>query len=259
VINQSGNAARFRPGGPWPSTGPAVSWYKAAGARAQRWLYRVRPWSRRGEDRVEDANIELYPFAGTRFIVLDLETTGLDVAADEILAVGAVVMMGSRILVGQTFYRLVRPQRASWSDTVLVHHILPADVAGAPPLEEVLPSFQAFCSGDILVGHSLELDRAFLMRAAEERDQKLVASAWIDVERVARWLARQGRGLPRRGKRKEAVTLSALASQYGIKPLQRHHALADALTTAQIWQRQLAALWRHGVREVRDLIRVGEV
>jgi DNA polymerase-3 subunit epsilon len=51
------------------------------------------------------------PFEARRFVVLDLETTGLDLQRDEILALGAIRMSGSRIIVGETFYSLVRAER----------------------------------------------------------------------------------------------------------------------------------------------------
>jgi DNA polymerase-3 subunit epsilon len=107
-------------------------------------------------------------------------------------------------------------------------------------LAEVLPEFTQFCSGSSLVGYTVRLDRAFLTRGESEASQTLANSPWLDVRQVARWLAAQP--LPPAKEPPASDNLGVLAAYYGIPVPQKHHALADAFITAQIWQRQLAQL-----------------
>lgn len=187
------------------------------------------------------------------YTVLDTELTGLDLEHDEVLAVGALRMVGSRILVGEHFYTLVQPARERWGQSVTVYSIRPADVAAAPTPREVLPKLLAFCVNTVLVGHSVDVDRKFLEATAQRIGMVFPSFTWLDTGRVARWLASH------RGTYLEAASdrgrfrLEDLLEKYGITPPTRHHALADALVTAQVWQRQLGELQSQGVWMLRDL------
>ena len=45
-----------------------------------------------------------------KYVVLDTEVTGLDEKKDSIVSVGAVRMRGGSIALGDTFYRLLKPE-----------------------------------------------------------------------------------------------------------------------------------------------------
>ncbi len=185
-------------------------------------------------------------------MVVDTETTGLQGDADEILEVGAVKMVGNRILVGSTFHRLVRPRRNGWGRTVPIHRIRPADVLTAPPVEAVIPALAEFCRDHILVGHNVAFDRAFLQRAGFPVDGFI----WVDTGQVEQWLAAQAAGQNGAADLPELNDLETLARRYRVPVLRPHNALADALATAQIWQRQLFKLEAFGVKTVADLVLV---
>lgn len=202
---------------------------------------------------------ETLPLAQVRFVVLDIETTGLDVQIDEVLALGAIRMIGSRIRVGETFYRLVQPAQTAWRGTVPIHRILPGDVAAAPDVETVLAEFSTFCAGHVLVGHMVRLDRTFLTRGEQPAPLQFKNSLWLDTGRVARWLAKRSKPWPRSRTSPETGRLSALAWHYHIPVPLRHHALADAFITAQVWQHQLIQLKAHRIEQMGDLARIGWV
>ncbi|MCX2727614.1 3'-5' exonuclease [Thermomicrobium sp. 4228-Ro] len=187
------------------------------------------------------------------YTVLDAEMTGLDPAYDELLALGAVRMVGPRIVLGETFYRLIRPEREHWGQSVVIHGIRPVDVAAAPPIHEVLPEFVRFCAGTILVGHGVEVDRRFLEGAASRLGLSWPKTLWIDTGRVARWLTTHHGALPEAGADRGRFCLEDLLAAYEIEPPARHHALADAYVTALVWQRQLTELFAEGIHTLRDL------
>jgi DNA polymerase-3 subunit epsilon len=182
----------------------------------------------------------------THFVVLDVETTGLEAEA-EILAIGAVRMHGSRILLGQSYEQLVRPGRATWPASIPIHRILPADVSEAPLLAEVLADFARFCAGAILVGHQVALDRAFLSRANHPGAAQLAGQIWFDTQRAGQQL-----GLA-------STSLSGLAQHYQIVLPRRHHALTDAFITAQIWQRQLHQCKASGLDTLPALAKLAQI
>lgn len=190
------------------------------------------------------------PLAEVPFVALDTETTGVREGADEILEVGAVRMVGGRVLVGQTFHRLVRPSRPAWGPTVPIHRIRPADVAAASPIEAVLPELAEFCRDSVIVGYKVGFDRAFLKRAGFPVDR----FHWVDVARVEGWLEAQAAGGPPAADPVPVCDLETLARRYGVELLRPHSAPADALATAQVWQRQLPRLEGLGVRTLGDLL-----
>ena len=192
-----------------------------------------------------------------RYTVLDAEMTGLDPERDELLAIGAVRMVGPRIVLGETFYRLIKPAKARWSTSVPIHGIRPDDVADAPPVCEVMSQFLVFCAGTVLVGHGVEIDRLFLHRAAERIGARLPPARWIDTGRVARWLVTRHGTFAEAAADRGRFSLDDLVAAYDIVPPARHHALADAYVTAQVWQHQLYELALEGINSLRDLLLAG--
>jgi DNA polymerase-3 subunit epsilon len=212
----------------------------------KRWLnrFRQRFGINLAQPQTSSPSIQPLTFQEAKFAILDIETTGLDPRTDEILALGAIRMIGARILVGQTLEYLVQPHQMDWGDTVPIHRILPNDVKTAPTLEAIIGSFARFCAGHILVGHSVWLDRAFLIKA----DASFSAYHWLDIVHTAKWLFDQNPALSQPN-----ASLFSLAQQYDIPVPARHQALADAFIIAQIWQRQLTQLQRHGLTHLNHL------
>ena len=98
------------------------------------------------------------------WVVLDCETTGLDVHRDEIISIGAVRIVGSRLLTSKRLEMLVRPERALTADSVRVHRLRERDVAHGIPPEEAMRRLLNFIGSRPLVGYFLEFDVAMLNR-----------------------------------------------------------------------------------------------
>jgi DNA polymerase III subunit epsilon len=103
------------------------------------------------------------PPAG-EWVALDCETTGLDTRRDRIIAIGAVRIVGNRLLTSQRLELLVRPERALNTDSVRVHRLREQDVArGIAPLQ-AMRQLLAFIGSRPLVGYYLEFDVAMVNR-----------------------------------------------------------------------------------------------
>lgn len=100
------------------------------------------------------------------WVALDCETTGLDVRRDEIIAIGAVRIVGNRVLTSEALELLVRPERRRVSaDAVRVHHLREQDVAAGIEPQEALHRLMRFIGSRPLVGYYLEFDLAMIDRA----------------------------------------------------------------------------------------------
>ena len=103
------------------------------------------------------------PPAG-EWVTLDCETTGLDVRRDKIISIGAVRIVGNRLLTSQRLELLVRPDRPIKSDSVRVHRLRESDVAGGLDPAEAMRQLLDFVGSRPLVGYFLEFDVAMLNR-----------------------------------------------------------------------------------------------
>jgi DNA polymerase III subunit epsilon len=99
------------------------------------------------------------------WVALDCETTGLNVRSDEIIAIGAVRIVGNRIMTSERLELLVRPERGVSSESVRIHRLRERDVAGGLPIDEALKQLMHFIGSRPLVGYYLEFDVAMLNRA----------------------------------------------------------------------------------------------
>ena len=99
------------------------------------------------------------------WVSLDCETTGLNVRTDEIISVGAVRIVGNRIMTSERFEVLVRPERGVSPESVRIHRLRERDVAQGLPIEEAMKQLMHFIGSRPLVGYYLEFDVAMLNRA----------------------------------------------------------------------------------------------
>jgi DNA polymerase-3 subunit epsilon len=166
------------------------------------------------------------PWRQARWCALDLELTGLDPDSDDIIALGAVPIEDGRLILGESRYTLVRTAKRSEHDAVLMHKLRVADLADAPPLERAVELVLELLAGRVPVFHTASVERSFLGPLFAREHVRLPAAA--DTEVLGRLLLRRrdGQAPPRL----PLEQLTGLLKQSGEAP---HHALADALTTAQ--------------------------
>jgi DNA polymerase III subunit epsilon len=103
------------------------------------------------------------PPAG-EWVALDCETTGLDVRKDKIVSIGAVRIVGNRLLTAERLELLVRPERAMTGDNMRVHRLREIDVAQGLAPEQAMRRLLEFIGSRPLVGYFLEFDVAMLNR-----------------------------------------------------------------------------------------------
>lgn len=99
------------------------------------------------------------------WVSLDCETTGLNVRTDEIISIGAVRIVGNRIMTSERLELLVRPKRGVSADSVRIHRLRERDVAQGIPIEEAVKKLMHFIGSRPLVGYYLEFDLAMLHNA----------------------------------------------------------------------------------------------
>ena len=87
------------------------------------------------------------------YVVLDIETTGLNRKHDAIIEISAALYHFREQIV--VFHSLVNPGKPIPSITVSISHITDEMVCNAPTISDVIPSFISFIGDRPLVGHNI--------------------------------------------------------------------------------------------------------
>lgn len=197
------------------------------------------------------------PVQEIKAVVLDTELTGLDRKRDSIVSIGAVKMSGGRVEIGNTFYQLVNPHKQMNAEVVVVHEITPSDVLEKPDIGPVLAEFVDFCGRDILIGHYVSLDLAFINRDLKKNQFRTLKNPALDTMSLVHWWRSNTPGLGPDFFAPKKFELVEIAKDLGIPIQGAHNALMDAFMTAQVFQRLLPRLQVLGIKTLGDLLRVG--
>lgn len=198
------------------------------------------------------------PLNEARYAVIDTELTGLDPKHDSIVSIGIIKMSGMRINLGESFYKLLKPQIALTPDSISVHEITPSEVEKKPEIASVIPELIKFCEGCILVGHFIRLDLLFLNREIKRFSEQSLDNPAIDTYRIYDWIRRHNGDFSGQYKSNEPSDLFFLARKYKIQVTGAHNAIMDAFITAQLFQQFMSYLPKLGVRTVRDILIIGK-
>lgn len=194
------------------------------------------------------------------YSVIDVETSGLNSKRDVLLSIGVVEIERGRICMNRNWYTLIHPSAEAeiTPESIRVHGILTRDLAKAPPEEEVLPELVHRIAGRVLVVHFASIDVDFIGRALRKHFNIKLRGPALDTVRLAGTL-NQSDQLINSNHVHERVTmrLSELAKRAGLPVHSQHHALSDALTTAQLFLSQATRFQLQGKSRLRDLLRAG--
>jgi DNA polymerase-3 subunit epsilon len=186
------------------------------------------------------------PFTKTRCVVVDVETTGLDLMHDRLISIGAVALVNGKIALNDSFYVVLQQQNASEKSNILLHGIgTAAQLEGEPPVE-VLLAFLEYLGKDPLIAFHVTFDATMIKRALSEYLGFSFKHPWLDLAYVMpglnHLLARKYRAL------------DDWIGHFGIRIEVRHNALADALATAQLLQIALAQGGKKNIYDFAGLL-----
>lgn len=156
------------------------------------------------------------------FVVVDIETTGLNPASERIIEIGAVQIRGDRT--EEQFDVLIQPGRKLSSFIIELTGITDEMLKEAPDICEGLRQFMEFAGEDILMGHHLSFDYSFLKRNIVNTGGSFERNG-VDTLRIAR------AALPEL----ESRSLKTLCDHYGIVNEHAHRACDDARATAELY------------------------
>jgi DNA polymerase-3 subunit epsilon len=203
----------------------------------------------RGESRPEYYDFDLFRNAGAdrslldhrlsqlSYTVFDTETTGLEPSGgDKIVSIGAVRIVNGRLLKREIYEQLVDPQRPVSKESVRIHGIRDADLAGQPTVREALPGFHRFCEDTVLVAHNAAFDMRFLELAEIDAGVRFTQPV-LDTLLLSAVVHQD----------LHDHRIEAIAERLGIPVVGRHTALGDALVTGEIFLKLVGLLAEQGI------------
>ena len=177
------------------------------------------------------------PVNANRWVVLDVETSGLDPRRDRLLALAAIAVrvdwQGGRLAIapGDSFEVVLRQERASEKDNILLHGIGAQQQRSGAELQEALGAFAQFAADSPLLAFHCAFDEAIIARAFTGQALRPPANPWVDIAQLC---AVTHEDVPAR-------SLDEWLDHFGIACAVRHQAAADTLAECElllrIWPR----------------------
>ena len=161
-----------------------------------------------------------------RWVVVDLETTGLNLNRDQVLSIGAVVIEDGAVDFSQLFERTLQRPETKLSPSVLIHGLGPSAIAaGSDPVEALLDFMEYVGDSPILAFHA-PFDQHMLGRALKDHLGYKLQHPFLDVADIAPLLCPQANI--------REAGLDEWIDWFKLEVFERHNASADALATAEL-------------------------
>ena len=161
-----------------------------------------------------------------RWVVLDLETTGLNLNKDLVLSIGAVVIEDGAIDFSQQFERTLQRHAHKLGPSVLLHGLGPSAIAaGSDPVDALL-DFMEFVGDSPLLAFHAPFDQHMLGRALKDSLGYRLQHKFLDVADMAPMLCPQAHI--------REAGLDDWINWFQLQIFERHNASADAMATAEL-------------------------
>ena len=167
------------------------------------------------------------------WVALDCETTGLNTRSDEIIAIGAVRIVGNRVLTSERLDLLVRPEHGVSAESIRVHRLREQDVQDGVPAEEAMRRLLHFIGARPLVGYYLEFDVAMINRTLKRTLGLTLPQEKIEVSRL--YYDHVFQQLPPHKQQENTeidLRFATIMDALGLPTREAHDALNDAVMAA---------------------------
>jgi DNA polymerase-3 subunit epsilon len=191
------------------------------------------------------------PLAAVRLLAIDLETTGLDPATDQVLSVGFVPVDGEVIQLSGATEILVRPE-GEVGDSARFHGLTDDALLPGVALPEALDRVLVALAGRVLLAHHAGIEAGFLSQACERLYGVRPSFEVVDTMALQFGLLSQGYDdEPPQG----SLRLWTARGQYGLPRYAAHAALTDALACAELYLAQAAELQAARPRTLKSVLK----
>ena len=167
-----------------------------------------------------------------RYVVVDVESSGLNMKKDRLISIGAVALVDGRMDFNDAFQIVLRQDQASTHANILIHGIGgSAQTEGVDPVEALL-AFLGYIGKSPLVAYHAFFDQSMIDKAMREYLGMELEQIWIDLA----WVLPDFFNFRMDGR----VALDDWLAHFEIESILRHNAVSDAYATAKLLQVAIA-------------------
>jgi DNA polymerase-3 subunit epsilon len=184
-------------------------------------------------DRLQGRLTRGAPLDETRWVMLDVETSGLDIRRDRLLAIAAIALRVDwtartlEVALGDSFEVVVRQEEASTKDNILLHGIGAQQQRDGLDPVLALRAFADYAGAAPLLAFHAAFDQAMIGRYAREHLGADLPNPWLDIDHLCAVTFEKVR----------ARALDDWMAHFGITCAVRHQAAADTLAECELLQR----------------------
>jgi DNA polymerase-3 subunit epsilon len=168
----------------------------------------------------------------SRYVVADVESSGLNMQKDRLISIGAVAVVNGVIDFNDAFEVVLRQENVSTNANILIHGIGGSAQRDGMDPAEALITFLAYVGKSPLVAYHALFDQTMIATAMSEHLGLKFDLPWIDLAWVMPDIFRETIA--------EQVDLDEWLGLFSIENIQRHNAVSDAYATAQLMQVAIA-------------------
>lgn len=188
------------------------------------------------------------PVRDLHFVILDTETTGLNLEKDRILSIGALKLYRGHLKVKEAFEVYIRQEHFS-KDSVPIHGLLRESLNHQISEKAAVEALKSYIGASIVVGHHIRFDMEILKRACLRNGIEPIHNLCLDTGILYRKTLLKTPLL----RKKEHYSLDDLAKRFSLDCKDRHTALGDAYLTAMALQHILELLNSKGEITLKKL------
>ncbi len=170
------------------------------------------------------------------WLVFDFETSGLDATMDCILSIGSVVARNGQIGLASAQHHYISTGNPVNARSAIINHITPEMLREGVSLDEAMEALFASLTGRVAVVHGRMVERAFINAWLFTRyGREGLPLLWIDTLELERRHQQAARRM------QNDLRLSSIRRDYHLPDYPAHHALCDAVATAEVLLAQIHA------------------
>ena len=170
------------------------------------------------------------PAPANEWVVLDCETTGLSISKDQIISIGAVKIVGNKLMTSERLELLIKPDKAVSSESIKIHRLRELDVANGLDPEVAAAKLMEFIGSRPIVGYYLEFDMAMLHKIVWRMLGQGLPQPKIEVSELYYEYKNRQLPLSERGQMID-LRFNTLMKDLNLPARDAHDALNDAVMT----------------------------
>lgn len=191
------------------------------------------------------------PIGQIEFLVLDFETTGLDIKKDRIVSLGYTLIKDLHIVLSESRHIVVNPKQTMDEKNVTIHELTDDEVSQGVKVSRMMQHLLSIMKGRVLVVHFDQIERNFINKcSAQLYGVDTLPFQLLDTLKIESNKRRKIQNFVD-GK---SLRLFNLIEQYNLPRYKAHHAMQDAISTAELFLAQVAAMGKNSHSKFKELL-----